>query len=162
MFDFNSTLCQEIAFVYFRPSNGLWDVWGRSQFHTHRIKHCLTGLAGQEASKHTRIDHTFKQGHVRARDKRSPSTSTLFFLHLKLYEWTPTLPKPSVFVYYTVSREFKKQHNIWMTLASSYTMLFVGPEDVCFVKKKKKKGTFTCWLSKLSFLYKHSIVRCML
>lgn len=23
-----------------------------------------------------------------------------------------------------------------MTLASSYTMLFVGPEDVCFVKKK--------------------------
>lgn len=25
-----------------------------------------------------------------------------------------------------------------MTLASSYTMLFVGPEDVCFVKKKKK------------------------
>lgn len=26
-----------------------------------------------------------------------------------------------------------------MTLASSYTMLFVGPEDVCFVKKKEKK-----------------------
>lgn len=25
-----------------------------------------------------------------------------------------------------------------MNLANSYTMLFVGPEDVCFVKKKKK------------------------
>lgn len=50
-----------------------------------------------------------------------------------------------------------------MTLASSYTMLFVGPEDVCFVKKKKKKeGIFTCRLSMLSFLYKRSIVRCML
>lgn len=47
-----------------------------------------------------------------------------------------------------------------MTLASSYTMLFVGPEDVCFVKKKE--GIFTCRLSMLSFLYKRSIVRCML
>lgn len=46
-----------------------------------------------------------------------------------------------------------------MTLASSYTMLFVGPEDVCFVKKN---GIFTCRLSMLSFLYKRSIVRCML
>ena len=26
-----------------------------------------------------------------------------------------------------------------MTLASSYTMLFVGPEAVCFVKKKKRR-----------------------
>lgn len=43
-----------------------------------------------------------------------------------------------------------------MILASSYKMLFVGPEDVCFVKKKKKeKGIFTSWLSMLSFLYKH-------
>lgn len=28
-----------------------------------------------------------------------------------------------------------------MTLASSYTMLFVGPEAVCFVQKKIKKQT---------------------
>lgn len=29
-----------------------------------------------------------------------------------------------------------------MTLASSYTMLFVGPEDVCFVKKKEEKNRY--------------------
>lgn len=29
-----------------------------------------------------------------------------------------------------------------MTLASSYKMLFVGPEDVCFVKQKRKKSVF--------------------
>lgn len=29
-----------------------------------------------------------------------------------------------------------------MLIASSYTMLFVGPEDVCFVKKKEKKRYF--------------------
>lgn len=36
-----------------------------------------------------------------------------------------------------------------MTLASSYTMLFVGPEDVCFVKKKKRRK----WYFYLSTFY---------
>lgn len=54
----------------------------------------------------------------------------------------PTLPKPSVFVYYTVSREFRKKTRYLNDLSQLLYNVVCRSRGCLFCKKKKKKRRY--------------------